>query len=121
VSKIEVARQAMREHPEMSSRAIAQMLGVSHMTVVRARNMADVPRDVPDVPAPALADGIYVVDAGKPYRIDCAPGDVFTVDDAGQLVPAPGLGAVPDGWALLAVRDPAPEPRTGRRVKVRAS
>lgn len=114
LSKIELARQAVRDHRGESNRAIADRIGVSHMTVARARNMKDVPlehADVPPAPEPwaaatvntdalralqerpalgtALADGFYQVHGGKPYRIACEPGDVFHVDDDGALVPGP--------------------------------
>jgi hypothetical protein len=47
LSKTEIARQAVRDHQGESNRAIAERIGVSHMTVARARNMKDVPPDVP--------------------------------------------------------------------------
>jgi hypothetical protein len=50
LSKIELARQAVRDHQDESNRAIADRIGVSHMTVARARNMKDVPVEHADVP-----------------------------------------------------------------------
>ena len=47
MSKIDIARQAIQDRPGESNRAIAERIGVSHMTVARARNMKDVPPDVP--------------------------------------------------------------------------
>jgi hypothetical protein len=116
VSKIETARQAVRDHPEMTSRAIAQMLGVSHMTVVRARNMADVPPDVPDVPDVPLDRALAVVlAAAESGELDRA--DVARIA-AARWGLADGDRLYYDGGQLY--REAAPRARAGRRVKVRA-
>ena len=69
MSKIEIARESVRDHPGMSNRAIAKILGVSHMTVARARNM----KDVPDVPvAQALEIILRAAESGELDRADVA-------------------------------------------------
>lgn len=88
MTKLEQAAEAIRLHPDKSDREIARLLGMSRMTVGRARNTKDAQRDVPPA-TPALADGFYQVQDGKPYRIACKPGDVFHVDAHGVLQPGP--------------------------------
>lgn len=97
-TKRELAENAIKAHPDMSDREIARMIGVSHMTVGRARRPQQ-------RPAPHYA-----------------PGTVLVADEAGQLVRLyAGASIDIDGKTYAVSITPTRPTRKRRTVAVRGN